>query len=62
MTTEPHLIFALCGAPYAVSALAVCEIIPLPELTPLAELPSYVAGVINLRGKVVPVIDLNLRM
>jgi purine-binding chemotaxis protein CheW len=62
MTTEPHLIFALHGSPYAVSALAVCEIIPLPELTLLAELPSYVAGVINLRGKVVPVIDLNLRM
>jgi purine-binding chemotaxis protein CheW len=62
MTTEPHLIFALHGSPYAVSALAVCEIIPLPELTPLAELPPYVAGVINLRGKVVPVIDLNLRI
>ncbi|HEX8235563.1 MAG TPA: chemotaxis protein CheW [Abditibacteriaceae bacterium] len=62
MTTEPHLIFALHGSPYAVSALAVCEIIPLPELIPLTELPPYVAGVINLRGKVVPVIDLNLRM
>jgi purine-binding chemotaxis protein CheW len=62
MTTEPHLIFALHGSPFAVSALAVCEIIPLPELTLLVELPSYIAGVINLRGKVVPVIDLNLRM
>jgi purine-binding chemotaxis protein CheW len=62
MTTEPHLIFALRGLPYAVSALSVCEIIPLPALTPLAELPSYAAGAINMRGKVVPVIDLNLRM
>jgi chemotaxis signal transduction protein len=44
MTTEPYLIFALHGSPYAVSALSVCEIIPLPELTPLG-------GIASLRGR-----------
>lgn len=37
------------------------EIVPLPELTPLDETPGYVAGVANLRGQIVPAIDLNLR-
>lgn len=37
------------------------EILSLPELTPLEETPTYVRGVLNLRGRIVPVIDLNLR-
>src|SRR5262249_2564789 len=42
-------------------ALAVREILWLPELTPLDEAPRYVAGVLNLRGHLVPVIDLHRR-
>lgn len=42
-------------------ALAVCEILPLPELIPLEETQGYIVGVFNLRGQIVPVIDLNLR-
>lgn len=37
------------------------EIVPLPELIPLDETPDYIAGVANLRGQIVPVIDLNRR-
>ncbi len=37
------------------------EIVPLPEIIPLEETPAYVVGVVNLRGRIVPVIDLNLR-
>lgn len=37
------------------------EILWLPELTPLEETPPYVRGVLNFRGKIVPVLDLNLR-
>jgi len=62
MASAPYLIFGLHGSLYAVTALAVCEIISLPELTPLPESPAFVAGVINLRGKVVPIIDLNARL
>ena len=37
------------------------EIVPLPEIIPLDETPDYVAGVVSLRGEIVPVIDLNQR-
>lgn len=50
------------GARYAVEAFAVREIVPLPELTPIEETPGYVAGVVNLRGKIIPVLDLSLRL
>jgi len=62
MASAPHLIFGLHGSLYAVTALAVREIISLPELTPLPESSFAIAGVINLRGKVVPVMDLNARL
>jgi purine-binding chemotaxis protein CheW len=39
----------------------VREILWLPELTPLEETPGYVTGVLNLRGRIVPVIDLDAR-
>lgn len=57
----PHLIFTLRGGAYTVPASAVREILWLPELTPVEESPRYVAGVLNLRGRIVPVIDLNIR-
>jgi purine-binding chemotaxis protein CheW len=56
-----YLILGLQGALYAVEAAAVREILWLPELTPLEEAPVYIAGVANLRGRIVPVIDLHLR-
>ena len=42
-------------------ASSVCEIVFLPELIPLEETPAYIVGVVNLRGRIVPIIDLNLR-
>ena len=39
----------------------VREIIALPQVTPVPRLPAHVRGVVNLRGKVIPVIDLRLR-
>jgi len=62
MASAPHLIFSLHGSLYAVPALAVREIIWLPELTPLAQAPFSIVGVVNLRGKVVPIVDLNVRL
>lgn len=60
-TPRPYLVFGLHGSRYAVEASAVREIVRLPELTPIGETPDYVAGVVNLRGKIVPVLDLNRR-
>lgn len=61
METQPYLIFALHDSLYGVDALAVEEIFLLPELTPLVEAPPDIAGLINLRGDVIPVIDLSIR-
>lgn len=62
MASAPHLIFNLHDSLYAVPARVVSEIVWLPDLTPLAQAPFYVAGVVNLRGQIVPVIDLSLRL
>jgi purine-binding chemotaxis protein CheW len=54
--------FRLQGACYAVEAQYVREILRLPALTPVAEAPPYIIGVVNYRGCIVPVLDLNLRL
>ena len=55
------LTFVLAGQPYALPILAVQEIRRYSPATAIPSAPSYVLGVINLRGKVVPVFDLHLR-
>lgn len=61
MEATSFLIFKLRDARYAVEAPSVCEIVPLPEIIPLEETPAYIVGIVNLRGQIVPVMDLNLR-
>ena len=46
---------------YAVDIKMVTDIIELPEITVVPLMPEYIKGVINLRGKVVPVIDMRER-
>lgn len=58
----PHLIFRLQDLFYAVDARAVREIVLLPELFPVDEVPPFVAGVLDLRGTILPVVDLGLRL
>ncbi len=58
---KTYLVFGHRGARYGLNARAVREIVWLPELSPIEELPPYIAGVFNLRGRVVPVMDLGLR-
>jgi purine-binding chemotaxis protein CheW len=55
------LSFVLAGEEYAVEILRVKEIIEYDNLTRVPGMPPAVRGVINLRGRVVPVIDLALR-
>jgi len=59
---QPHLLFRLDESWFIVDALAVREILALPELTAVAEAPSYISGVLNLRGRVLPVLDLRRRL
>ena len=57
-TGGKFLTFALGDEEYGVPVLKVREIIKVMEITHVPQVPAYVLGVINLRGKVIPVIDL----
>ncbi|MBF0421754.1 MAG: chemotaxis protein CheW [Magnetococcales bacterium] len=58
----PHLVFRLSDKLYGLAAESVREIVRLPEISPLDDLPPQVAGLVNVRGRLVPVIDLEARM
>lgn len=56
-----YLTFVLQGETYGIDVLQVREIIRLTGITAVPQMPDYVRGVINLRGKIIPVLDLRLR-
>jgi purine-binding chemotaxis protein CheW len=56
-----YLTFALGCESYGIDVLKVREIIRLIRITAVPQMPDYVRGVINLRGKIIPVTDLRLR-
>ncbi|MBF0406366.1 MAG: purine-binding chemotaxis protein CheW [Candidatus Riflebacteria bacterium] len=56
-----YLTFKLADEEYGIGILKVREIIGLLEITMVPRMPAFVRGVINLRGKVIPVIDLRLK-
>jgi purine-binding chemotaxis protein CheW len=60
-TAGQYLTFVLGGEMYALGILNIKEIIAYGDLTEVPMMPSFVRGVINLRGSVVPVIDLMAR-
>jgi len=56
-----HLTFILGRECYGVPVLKVREIIRMCEITPVPQMPAYVKGVLNLRGKIIPVADLRIK-
>ena len=56
-----YLIFHLSGEEFAIRVLEVREIMGLQDITSVPQTAAYMRGVINLRGKVIPVIDLRLK-
>lgn len=56
-----YLTFVLDQEEYGIEILKVREIIGMIEVTPVPQVPHYIKGVINLRGKVIPVADLRLK-
>jgi len=56
-----YLTFALHRESFGIDVLKVREIIRLTTITAVPQMPAYVRGVINLRGKIIPVMDLRLR-
>lgn len=57
-----YLTFTLSEQDYGIGILSVREIIALQDITPLPGVPDHVEGVINLRGRIIPVIDLRVRL
>lgn len=57
-----YLTFILGGETYGVSILVIKEILEYNEPTTVPMMPDFIRGVINLRGSVVPVVDLSLRL
>jgi purine-binding chemotaxis protein CheW len=57
-----YLTFTLQSESYGIDVLKVREIIRLTSITTVPQMPAHVCGVINLRGKIVPVMDLSLRL
>lgn len=58
---DQYLTFILAGEEYGVDILRVQEIKGWDRVTPIPNTPQYVRGVINLRGTIVPIIDLRNR-
>lgn len=56
-----YLTFSMAGEEYGIGILKVKEIIGMMVITTVPQTPAYMKGVINLRGKVIPVVDLRLK-
>lgn len=58
---DRFLTFSLGKESYGIEIKYVIEIIGIQSITEIPELPEYVRGIINLRGKIIPVLDVRLR-
>jgi purine-binding chemotaxis protein CheW len=56
-----YLTFTLAAEEYGIGILKVKEIIGMMPITTVPQTPEYMKGVINLRGKVIPIVDLRLK-
>lgn len=58
---DKYLTFSLGEEIYGIDIKVVIEIIGIQKITNVPEVPDYVRGIINLRGKIIPVVDMRLR-
>ena len=58
---DKYLTFGLAEETYGIDIAVVIEIIGIQTITNVPEVPEYVRGIINLRGKIIPVVDMRLR-
>ena len=59
--TSQYLTFKLDKETYAMDITTVREVLDIIQITKVPQMPSFMCGVINLRGRVVPVVDLRLK-
>ncbi|HEY0469934.1 MAG TPA: chemotaxis protein CheW [Polyangiaceae bacterium] len=60
-TTDKYMTFKLAAEEYGIEIQKVRELIGLLEITRVPRAPDFIRGVINLRGKVIPVVDLRVK-
>ena len=60
--TDKYLIFVSDNLFYGIDAEQVVELITEHSITRLPRVPHYVRGIINLRGQIIPIIDIRLRL
>ncbi len=60
--SEQFVTFTLAGEEYAVDVFKVKEVIDPPTMTQVPNMPDYIPGVINLRGNVIPIVDLRYKL
>jgi chemotaxis signal transduction protein len=60
--SRQYLTFKLDEEQYGLDVLQVREVLELPRITKVPRMPAYMRGVINIRGSVVPVVDLRLKL
>jgi purine-binding chemotaxis protein CheW len=58
---DRYLTFSLGKESYGIEVRYVIEIIGIQSITEVPEMPDYIKGIINLRGKIIPVMDVRLR-
>lgn len=58
---DKYLTFHLAGEDYGIEIRYVIEIIGIQNITEVPDMPAFIRGVINLRGKVIPVMDVRAR-
>lgn len=58
---DKYLTFAVGDEMYGIDIKAVIEIIGILPITSIPETPEYLRGIINLRGKIIPIVDMRLR-
>jgi len=56
-----YLTFLLAGEVYAINVASIKEVLGVPKITRVPRMPAFLSGVINLRGNVIPVLDLRLK-
>ena len=62
VSTESHLTFVLDKETFCVSVNAVSKILEMTPITRVPESPTYMRGIINLRGNILPVVDTRLKL
>jgi purine-binding chemotaxis protein CheW len=62
LSDEQVVVLEVAGASYAVNISAIAEIIPRPTIVTVPRAPMFVEGIIDLRGRVIPVVDLRGRL